>query len=113
MPSYTHHFEVAAVLSTSLEKWAEQVELREQVAAGLTAMAPVCARTREALEEAQRRLSTLFAVPPGPRWQAAYQALGESLRDLHERWMDSESILRQIDPAPPGIEVEGEQTVDV
>ncbi len=100
MPSFTHHFEVAAVLSTSLEKWAEQVELREQVAGEIEDMVPLCARTRDALEEAQSRLSTLFRVPPGPRWQTAYEALGESLRDLHERWMDSESELRRISPQP-------------
>ncbi|MDJ0973986.1 MAG: hypothetical protein QNJ98_05965 [Planctomycetota bacterium] len=113
MPSYTHHFEVAAVLSTSLEKWAEQVELREQVAAELTEMAPACARTRDALEEAQRRLNKLFATPPGPRWQAAYHALGTSLRDLHERWMDAESVLRRLHPEPPELGTPGEQTVDV
>ena len=100
MPSYTHHFEVAAVLSTSLEKWAEQVELREQITDEIATMAPLCARTRGALDEAQRRLSTLFRAPPGPGWQSAYEALGQSLRDLHERWMDAESELRRLTPEP-------------
>lgn len=113
MPTYTHPFEVAAVLSTSLETWAEQVELRERAAAPIRRMGPICARTREALDEARRRLDSLLEAPPGRRWTTAYEALTAALRELHERWMDSETALREASrglPPAPGAGTRGQGT---